>query len=1247
MRRWAQWLCLALIAAAAATGCHNANAGVSVTVTPTAATVLLNNGSQFTATVTGSSNAVTWSVNSVTGGNSTVGTVDSTGLYTAPATIPPNTTITVIATVQNTTTTASATVTLVSGLTITITPSSFSIGTAETLPFSATVTGVPFNAVTSTCNTPNPTSTLPLCTAVTWTLTGVGSIDPNTGLYTASSTAGSATITATSIYDTGVTANATVTVVTAADPTITSVSPRVGAIGSVFQDVYLSGTNFISTTNVFINGVQMPATAILAASSTVLRVRVPYTMLSTTPTPPANTATLSITASRQNGAQQQCSPDPTQCQVVLSPVRAAIAGLSVDSVPQASGGSATIGVDGGFYGSPAGNGAPASPTVTAQFGGQARSSQISATNPARQLSVILNPSDITTPGLFPVALVSSSPGAAVPPVVANLAVQPAYGPSAVTQVGGSLPVGSAPTAVAINTATGIAVVANQGSDSVTLIDLTHVTPTVVVPSICTAAANLAPPCPAGSAAPTGVAVDNLRNLALVANSANNTVAVVDLAAKSVPFVISTASIGGIPAAVGINPVTGRAIVVYRSTNNATLLDLTPWPGSPVVVGTVNVSTGPTPHVSVSPKLNWAVVSPGGLGSLSIVDLSLQTVTSIVAGSGASRTSGTVTITTVTSHGLQVGQSVLIQGVTDPSFNGITTVVSTTGNNTFTYTQATTLPNATSGGGSASYAAPVATVDTNLTVTGVAVDDETGKAILLDPTASTPATIFNMLDQSSNSVGPLTGAGYIAGAFNPLANIGIAVNELTNQAAIINPDPTNPTVLTSFSTGNKPVDVAMDPGTDTAVVVNQSDNAVSVYSLGALRAAPQILQASLQSSLASGQLLPGPSIIVNSTLTSAATPVNQILSIVGKGFTGGSTARLDGTPLATLSFGDRVMSVQVPASMQASARRYTLDVVNSAGVSNASSFTVMQSIDVSGTCSTPSPLGVAIDVPNNLALVTDLGCNDVYIVNLATGMGNVVAVGTTPEGVAASPLGGTAVVANTGSNSASVVDDVNLDVTATISTDPNPSGAAIDAGLGEAVVANSGSNTISLFPLTSTTGTAATSIAVQQSPSSIAVDPTTHNAAVGNLATGNVSQVDLNQVNATLTTGSVQIPQGIVLDPCGSSSCMANATVSANFLIAASLQNQVISLDQTSGTLTGLGVGVNPTSLAYNFQTSTLVTTNSLGQSMTVVDFLSRRVRSVFRMTPSPQFSVDIHPLTNLAVVSDFTNKRILLLPLPQ
>jgi hypothetical protein len=38
---------------------------------------------------------------------------------------------------------------------------------------------------------------------------------------------------------------------------------------------------------------------------------------------------------------------------------------------------------------------------------------------------------------------------------------------------------------------------------------------------------------------------------------------------------------------------------------------------------------------------------------------------------------------------------------------------------------------------------------------------------------------------------------------------------------------------------------------------------------------------------------------------------------------------------------------------------------------------------------------------------------------------------------------------------------------------------------------------------------------------------------------------------------------------------------------------------------------------------------------------------VFPLTPSTQFGVDIQPQTNLAVVADSTNSRVLLVPLPQ
>jgi hypothetical protein len=63
---------------------------VSVTVSPSTASVPVNTAKQFTATVTNSTTqTVNWSVNGAAGGNSTVGWIDTTGLYTAPA-VPPS-----------------------------------------------------------------------------------------------------------------------------------------------------------------------------------------------------------------------------------------------------------------------------------------------------------------------------------------------------------------------------------------------------------------------------------------------------------------------------------------------------------------------------------------------------------------------------------------------------------------------------------------------------------------------------------------------------------------------------------------------------------------------------------------------------------------------------------------------------------------------------------------------------------------------------------------------------------------------------------------------------------------------------------------------------------------------------------------------------------------------------------------------------------------------------------------------------
>lgn len=77
-------------------------AGLTVSVDPAAITIPVGSVVQITATVTGTKSgknlAVVWSVNGVAGGNSVVGTVTGTGLYTAPAVPPGGWTVSVKAT---------------------------------------------------------------------------------------------------------------------------------------------------------------------------------------------------------------------------------------------------------------------------------------------------------------------------------------------------------------------------------------------------------------------------------------------------------------------------------------------------------------------------------------------------------------------------------------------------------------------------------------------------------------------------------------------------------------------------------------------------------------------------------------------------------------------------------------------------------------------------------------------------------------------------------------------------------------------------------------------------------------------------------------------------------------------------------------------------------------------------------------------------------------------------------------------
>ena len=148
LRRASLFIILALILVH--TGCGSTapkNAppppGITVSVTPTAANVRAGATQPFTATVTGTTNeSVNWSVNGVIGGNATLGTITSNGVYSAPGALPnPNTIVIAAASAADATASASSDVTLWNATPVisSVIPMSFVSGA-----FAMTVTGSKF-----------------------------------------------------------------------------------------------------------------------------------------------------------------------------------------------------------------------------------------------------------------------------------------------------------------------------------------------------------------------------------------------------------------------------------------------------------------------------------------------------------------------------------------------------------------------------------------------------------------------------------------------------------------------------------------------------------------------------------------------------------------------------------------------------------------------------------------------------------------------------------------------------------------------------------------------------------------------------------------------------------------------------------------------------------------------------------------------------------------------------------------------
>jgi DNA-binding beta-propeller fold protein YncE len=1246
---------------AAPTPSTNPNCGTIGAITPTSTTTTTNG-----TTITNTWYSVTYT---------------APGLVANPAVI-----IYLTATATaDTTATAKATVNIDSGIRVMVTPATATIGTSEVFPFTATLTNdsIPNN--------------------VTWSLqqagqvtTTAGTINVN-GVYTAPATvptSATVTVVATSTKDATRKGTATVTIVTAVPATFSGIAPAIGATpvvapqGALFHDIYLLAGNLRSTSTVQITDGANVAVPVLAGQLKIISASLARLRLNAANLKTVQTLTISVVSATPPA-------NPVVSQVSVVPVRPAL----IASIPD----SATTGIqsnfqlNGGYFGPSAG------PVVTSLFDGPLP--QTITSNTPRQLFMTLAAGNFGAdgPGLYQTSVVN---GSATPSVAfTNIAAQPDPGltpPSFIGTYG--LGASAAPVAIAEDTTTGTAVVANSGNNTIQRITIGQGTLTVVDATGISVPAYS--PATAITASPTNIAVDETQHIAAVTavkafvsvtEPDSRTVSIFNLGTGALLGTIDltkvTPSTTTVPApaplapmAVALDPDRKLGLVAFGSTSIGLIFNTDPL-ATPAclagmgttpycVIGAVNISTGANPQIAFHPRLHWAFVTPGGAGQMSVVDMAEPKTN--VGISSIKRVSNLVTVTTSASHNIDSGNlpSMLISGAADSSFNGTFTVTAVLDATTFTYAQVAA--DGTSTGGAVSYSRPLMTFSISPSIRGIAINPQTDRAVLTDGNNNF-ASFVSLLDQTTTglSLHPATGAGYqsftnVAVVVKP-GPLGVNSNDLIT---LINPGTPGvftapPTQLAEITTGGTgSVAVAVDPPTNQALVVNTTSNNVSLIALGGAMKVPQISRVEIVDPLRR--------IFPQGTFYDPAAAAAPALSVkvFGAGFVAGTQARLDGNipvGMSTTVDSSRQLSVTIPAAALTAPRRYALDVVQGAAYSNATDFTVVATVNIAGTgCLTPQPTGVAIDDIRDLAVVSNIGCNNVSVINLNTALiAATVPVGTAPAGVAMIPRLGYAVVTNSDLNLADgsslgvgSVSIVNLATNAiiaggSVNVGTAPTGVAINQDSGKAYITNTLSNTLSVIDLAAATPSAIT-VGVDQRPISIAVDPERNVALVGAIQqSGNSSQgvldvMDIGVVNPTVRnriSAFTSMPAGIAFDPSDSATPGNNL-----FYAVSSLSNTLIMANPDTGGAQSVRIGMNPTSVAYNFQTGTAVTRNTASNTLSFVDMQSLRTRAVISLgappAPStnvvlPQYAVAIHPRTNLAVVTDAAGGRVLLLPMPR
>ncbi|HXW33657.1 MAG TPA: beta-propeller fold lactonase family protein [Acidimicrobiales bacterium] len=288
-------------------------------------------------------------------------------------------------------------------------------------------------------------------------------------------------------------------------------------------------------------------------------------------------------------------------------------------------------------------------------------------------------------------------------------------------------------------------------------------------------------------------------------------------------------------------------------------------------------------------------------------------------------------------------------------------------------------------------------------------------------------------------------------------------------------------------------------------------------------------------------------------------------------------------------------------------------IYTAYVTNSGSSSVTPINTGTDTAGTPisvdaGPYGMAITPNGGTAYVAEYTSNTLRLINTATnteGKSTLFSGTPGPIRVAISPDGATAYIANNSADTVTPFDIATNTAGTPISVGSAPDGIAVTPNGQTVYVANSGSSTVT--PISTATNTPGTPISVGSDPSGVAITPDGATVYVANYGSDTVTPISTSNNTAGTPIPVGHEPRGIAITPNGATVYVGNG--------GSDTVTPISTTNNTPGT--AISVGSNPFGIAITPDSATVYVANYGSDTVTPI--------STANNTPGTAISVGSDP----------------------